>query len=199
MKKELGHYQIGESYGGSQDWFTELWMNRGGCGAVTACDVCIYLAKYRGMTNLYPFDPQNVTREDFLAFGNQMRPFLSPRHRGINTTGLFIDGFRAYLATRPGPVPGMTAVQGGESAGHAAAAIRRQIDGGLPIPYLMLLHTDKALEDYNWHWFILNGYDDGPDGLMVKAATYGHWEWLPFPHLWDTGHEEKGGFVLLSI
>ena len=197
--KELGHYTIGDSYGGSQDWFTELWMNRGGCGAVTACDVCIYLAKYRGMTNLYPFDPQNVTREDFLAFGNQMRPYLSPRHRGINTTKLFIDGFSDYLAALPGKIPAMTDFQGTESAEDAAALIRSQIDAGLPVPYLLLLHQDKTLEDFNWHWFILNGYDDSPEGLMVKAVTYGEWTWINFPHLWDTGKEEKGGFVILSI
>ena len=197
--KELGHYMIGDSYGGSQDWFTELWMNRGGCGAVTACDVCIYLAKYREMTNLYPFDPQNVTREDFLAFGNQMRPYLSPRHRGINTTTLFIDGFKDYLATLSGPVPAMTDFQGTGNVEDAAALIRSQIDAGLPVPYLMLLHSDKALEDFNRHWFILNGYDDSPEGLMVKAVTYGEWQWFNFPHLWDTGKEEKGGFVILSV
>ena len=86
-----------------------------------------------------------------------------------------------------------------ESAEDAAALIRGQIDTGLPVPYLLLLHQDKALEDFNWHWFILNGYDDSPEGLMVKAVTYGEWTWINFPHLWDTGKEEKGGFVILSI
>ena len=46
---------------------------------------------------------------------------------------------------------------------------------------------------------VVNGYDDGPEGLMVKAATYGHWEWFSLPHLWDTGKEEKGGLVVLSV
>ena len=61
MKKELDHYYIGDSYGGSQDWFTDLWMNRGGCGAVTAAECCISLALNHGLTQLYPFDASHVT------------------------------------------------------------------------------------------------------------------------------------------
>ena len=47
---------IDGEFGGNQDWFTNIVMNVGGCGAATACDSCIYLAKYKGMKKLYPFD-----------------------------------------------------------------------------------------------------------------------------------------------
>ena len=66
MKRELEHYYIDKSYGGNQDWFTDLWMNRGGCGAVAACECCLSLARNFGLTQLYPFDPFDVTREDFI-------------------------------------------------------------------------------------------------------------------------------------
>ncbi|MBR6113738.1 MAG: hypothetical protein IKQ10_00990 [Oscillospiraceae bacterium] len=199
MKKTLEQYRIGKCVGGSQDWFEDMWMNRGGCGAVTACECCIYLARQRGLTELYPFDAMNVTKGDFIAFGMQMKPFLSPRPRGINTTALFIEGFRAYLATRKGPVPALSGFQGSRDADEAAAVIRAQLDRGLPIPYLMLLHQDKALEDFFWHWFMLDGYDETDGRLMVRAFTYGETAWFDFGNLWDTGHEEKGGFVLLSL
>ncbi len=42
---------IDGEFGGNQDWFTNIVMNVGGCGAATACDSCIYLAKYKGMKN----------------------------------------------------------------------------------------------------------------------------------------------------
>ena len=35
---------IDNAPGGNQDDLIEWDMNRGGCGAVTACDVCMYLA-----------------------------------------------------------------------------------------------------------------------------------------------------------
>lgn len=41
-KKELKYFTIEDSFGGNQDWFTDPMMNRGGCGAVTACDTCMY-------------------------------------------------------------------------------------------------------------------------------------------------------------
>ena len=197
--KELAYYTIGDSYGGNQDWFTEPWMYRGGCGALTACDICIYLARYMDKTSLYPFDPHKITRADYLTFGTIMRPFLSPRPRGINKTKTFMDGFQDYLAFRGDTSLKMSSVEGDAPFETARDAVRESIDRGFPIPYLMLLHQDKALEDFRWHWFLLNGYDEDETGFRVKAATYGEWTWLDFAHLWNTGHRERGGFVLCSF
>ena len=54
MKKELEYFTIEEAFGGNQDWFTNVVMNIGGCAAATACDSCIYFAKYLGMEEWYP-------------------------------------------------------------------------------------------------------------------------------------------------
>ena len=198
--KELPYFSIDGQYGSNQDWFTDFWMNKGGCGAVTACDACLCLALSRNMRQLSPVDPETVTKEAFLAFAGVMRPYLSPRPSGINRTKLFIDGFSAYLDERcPGASLSLSSLEGTETWEAAGAAIRAQIDAGLPVPYLMLLHTDKALEDFYWHWFVLNGYDDADGRFMVRAFTYGETGWFDLRHLWDTGHEEKGGFVLLGI
>ena len=199
MKKELDHYYIGDSYGGSQDWFTDLWMNRGGCGAVTAAECCISLALNRGLTQLYPFDASHVTKEDFLAFSMRMKPYLRPRPMGINRTSLFMDGFREYLVTCPPTGLTMTSVEGDAPAEEAVSVIRRQLDLGFPVPYLMLLHHDRALEDFHWHWFVLNGYEEDSGRFLVKAVTYGEWQWMDFRYLWDTRREDKGGFVVFSL
>ena len=63
MKKELEYFMIDGEFGGNQDWFTNIVMNVGGCGAATACDSCIYLAKYKGMKKLYPFDLEQMDKE----------------------------------------------------------------------------------------------------------------------------------------
>ena len=199
MKRELEHYYIDKSYGGNQDWFTDLWMNRGGCGAVAACESCIILARSHGLTDLYPYDAAHVTREDFISFSMQMKPFLRPRPMGINKTSLFMDGFRDYLSTRPDVGLTMTSVEGDAPVEEAVNVIRAQLDRGLPVPYLMLLHQEKKLEDFHWHWFVLTGYDEDEDEFLVKAVTYGEWQWLDLRHLWNTGHEDRGGFVVLSL
>ena len=43
--KELNYFIIDGAIGWNQDWFKEWWMNKGGCAAVTACDLCLYLAR----------------------------------------------------------------------------------------------------------------------------------------------------------
>lgn len=194
--KELLHYEIGDSYGSNQDWFTDTWMNRGGCGAVTACDSCIYLARYKNMESLYPYNPHHVTKEEFIEFALTMKPFLSPRMHGINKTVTYMDGFRDYLATCKEVRLKMRSLEGTEPFDLAKNAIKSQIDLEYPIPYLMLLHKDEVFHDYNWHWFLVNGYDETPDAFLIKAVTYGQGEWLDFAKLWDTGHKQKGGFVL---
>ena len=43
------------------------------------------------------------------------------------------------------------------------------------------------------------GYDEKPDGrFMVKAVTYGGYEWLDFAKLWNTGYKRKGGLILFK-
>jgi len=224
MKKELAHFQIGEALGGSQEWFLDPFMKLGGCGAVTACDTCIWLAREYGETWMYPFDPQNPSRKEFLHFGRIMKPYLRPRAGGINRLEMYIRGFTAYLRGREakrmeaaegrtgGRILRMEGLSGHESADTAWAAIQKQIDAGFPVPVLNLRHRDDRLKDFIWHWFLLCGYSDeteletvNPDETgkrkagpvrKVKAVTYGEAVWIDFDGLWDTGHEEKGGLVL---
>ena len=88
MKKELEYFYIEDSYGGNQEWFTDFMMNRGGCGALTACDTCLYLHLHQGKKHLYPFQEEELKKEQYIQFGELMRPYLSPRKRGIDTLDL---------------------------------------------------------------------------------------------------------------
>ncbi len=78
----------------------------------------------------------------------------------------------------------------------AALTIKKQIDSGYPVPTLILNHRDKSLKDYVWHWFLINGYEEAGDTLMVKAVTYSSSQWLDLRKLWETGHSKRGGLIL---
>ncbi|MCI7681564.1 MAG: hypothetical protein MSP55_04995, partial [Fusobacterium necrophorum] len=67
------------------------------------------------------------------------------------------------------------------------------------IPYLNLLHQNPIFEDYEWHWFLLTGYEEKKEKFLLKAVTYGKSELLDFEELWNSGHDEKGGMVLLTF
>ena len=48
----------------------------------------------------------------------------------------------------------------------------------------------------NQDWFLINGYEERDDTLMVKAVTYSSYQWLDLRRLWDTGYANKGGLIL---
>ena len=68
MKHELQHFQIGDSYGGNQDWFPTPMMRGGGCGAETACDSSLYFALHRGLSKLAPENAATLTQDDYVRF-----------------------------------------------------------------------------------------------------------------------------------
>lgn len=95
--KELPLFKVGNYYGYNQELFTDHWMNIGGCGAVTACDVSIYLDLNQGLSRLYPYDIHHLTAQDYINFSQIMKPFLRPRQNGIDTLELWIQGYSNYL------------------------------------------------------------------------------------------------------
>ncbi len=199
MKHELDHFYIGDSYGGNQDWFPTFMMRIGGCGAETACDSSVYFALHRGLTGIAPGNASDLTREGYVRFAYEMKPYLSPRSTGIDRLDIYIDGYAQYLRDRGETRLDMSPLHGTEPYETAEEAVRYQIDHGYPIPTLVLNHRNKKYRNYVWHWFLLNGYDDSGDMFKVKAVTYGSCKWLDLGELWNTGRERRGGFVLYHI
>lgn len=199
MKKELKYFKIGTFYGGNQEALRDKFMRMGGCAAVTACDCCIYFALYRNKTKLYPFDPQQLTWEDYMRFSGRMKPYLHPRLGGIDRLPLYTDGFGSYLSDLGETQLSMTAFSGSHSFEEARTAVRAQIDAGFPIPYLNLRHQNPDFADYVWHWFLLTGYEEKGGRFLVKAVSYGIRQWFDFRALWNTGFEKKGGCILFHL
>lgn len=199
MKRELEHFYIGSSYGGNQDWFPTFMMHIGGCGAETACDSSIYFAVHRGLKRIAPGNAASLTKDDYIRFAYQMKPYLSPRMTGIDRLDIYIDGYAEYLRSCGESGLSMTTFDGGEPFEKARDAVVRQIDGGCPVPTLILNHSNKRYADYVWHWFLINGYNDSGDEFLVKAVTYSAYEWLSLKGLWNTGFKRRGGFVLYHI
>ncbi|MBC5659865.1 hypothetical protein H8S44_08785 [Anaerosacchariphilus sp. NSJ-68] len=196
MQKELDYFVIEHSYGGRQDWFWDPAMKIGGCAAVTACDSSIYFDCYKGTTGLYPFEKTALTKKDYVKFGMKMKPYLKPRHTGINSLDLYIEGYGKYLEDKDCHSIRMRALPGTESAEDAKQALIHQIDAGFPVPCLLLKHENPLFSDYVWHWFLLTGYDTAGDSCMARAVTYGESRWLDMDDLWNTGHAQRGGLIL---
>lgn len=197
MRKELPYFMIDGSYGGNQDWFRDMTMHMGGCAAASACDVCINLALHKEKGNLYPYNIQELNKEDYIRFAMVMKPYLKPRFEGIKTLRIFIDGFQKYLEDIGEQNLIMEEFPGEWPEEKAKNEIRKQIDQGMPIPYLLLRHKNVNMKDFVWHWFLLTGYEEFENDFYVRTATYGNFSWFSLSELWDTGYKEKGGMVIL--
>lgn len=184
--------------GWCQDWFMDEWMKKGGCAAVTACDLCIELARLEGRTELYPYDAGHVTRADYADFSRTMKPYLRPRWTGIDRLEIYIEGLSAYWRDCGVNDLRLKGVEGAEAWEVGREAVRAQIDAGRVVPCLVLRHRSKAFNFYEWHWFNLAGYEAFEDELYVKAVTYGDWRWLSLRELWDNGYDRKGGLILVQ-
>ena len=195
MKRILDYFTIDGAVGGNQEWFKNVVMYIGGCAAATACDCCIYLALRKGMKHLYPFDVEHLTREDYVAFSMKMKPCLRPRVNGVNKLYMFTEGFGKYLSEAGEKDLFMEELSGTRSCEAAEAFIRRQIDSGYPVPYLMLRHRKACYKDFVWHWFLCYGYEEREDGFYITVATYGESSTFLLKDLWDTGYEERGGLI----
>lgn len=196
MKKKLDYFYVGNDYGGDQEALTDFVMKMGGCAAVTACDICVYLTKYMG-EDLCDFDANSFDERDYVKLTKTMKHYLHPRFSGVNTTKLFIDGFNEYLTSKGSNIK-LSSLEGGESVIKAKELIKSQIDNGYPIPSLTLYHKNRDFKDYNWHWYIINGYEEFEDTMMVKVVSYGNWRWFDFDELWSTHHTLKGGLIKIE-
>ena len=196
-KKVLNYFMIENAPGGNQDWLPEWDMNMGGCAAVTACDVCIFLARHEKFRKLFPFDldPQNLTRMDFVRFAAVMKPYLTPRYHGIDFLETYICGFYDYCKKVDNDSLIFEGLSGKVDYEIFAQAIKNQIDRNFPVPYLLLNHHDIKLDDFEWHWFNLAGYEEFENDMNVLTVTYGEYQWFSLRNLHETRNERKGGII----
>lgn len=196
MKKELALFTIEDSCCGHQDQMVNPWMKIGGCAALAAADTCILLTIHNGFTGICPIDPDALSWESYNRFAEILRPYLSPRMMGVNRLSYYLDGFRAYLRDRDCRTLSMEALSMGTSTDIACARIKEEIDAGYPVPILHLNAKTPIVKEYQWHWFLLTGYEETENDLLVKAVTYGEAEWLRVSDLWHEDDPENGGLIL---
>ena len=193
-KKFLDYIMIDGLIGGNQDWLPEWDMHMGGCAAV-AGDVCMYLAARKNFSSLYPFDCRKITRSDFVRFSAIMKPYLTPRYHGIDFLEIYLLGLSQYWRDVKFADYKLEGLSGFVNFQIAREALIDQIDRDLPVPYLMLNHSDPKFDELEWHWFILGGYELHGENIFARVITYGEDYMVDFEKLWNTGQERRGGLV----
>lgn len=191
MKREIKYFMVGDYLGGSQSFLKDPAMNIAGCAAVTACDLSVFLG-------LYPFGQDGIKIDEYAEFTKIMKPYLKPRFGGISELDIYIDGYKNFLKDNNHNEFEIIGFSGEEPFDKAKEVIKKQIDKELPIPYLQLKHRSFSLRFFNWHWFMIAGYEEKGEDFFVKAITYGSGYWLDLKRLWNTGKKKKGGMIIIA-
>lgn len=202
MKKELDYFTIENCLGGNQDWMLDPWMHVGGCAALTALDSIIYLQLRLGIKELTPLplpSEADLNRKWYCQCGMKLKPYLRPRLSGVNKLSIYTDGVKQYLHDHNRSDIRLYGLDNSNKYQTAVLTVMKQVDFGLPVPYLLLNHGAAEYKDYHWHWFLLIGYRFEDDEFQVKAVTYGETHWLNFRGLWNTGYTDGSGIIVYEI
>ena len=85
--------------GGDQEWFSDPWRRRAGCGPTTAAMLLAYMAW--SIPSLAPMAPRDGrTQEGFLAYMNEVWSYVTPGSRGLDHPEYFALGCRSFALSK---------------------------------------------------------------------------------------------------
>jgi len=151
------------STGGSQEWYEDRWHRMSGCGPVAASNLIWYMTRRGGGKELYT----ELMRE--------MYSYMTPGVRGVNSSGIFIDGITRYgamagldLSPKVLEIPGRSANR--PDVEMVISFITSALLADAPVAFLNL--SNGALEVLeSWHWVTIIAMDTST--RHADACDYG--------------------------
>ena len=194
-KRELPFPKIEKYIGGSQEWYPVGHMRLGGCSTCTAAEISMYLAEYKGKKGLCKCKIDSI--RDFVEYSKKIYKYIYPRFMGLHKLSLYIKGYEKY-ATECGESVNISSLDGNEKVENAMFFIKDAIDDGYPLAYLLLKHQDEDIDEIEWHWFTVIGYEDTIDDMIITFVTWGEKFNISLKKLWATNKTPKGGIVCIK-
>ena len=87
------------------------------------------------MLHLYPGDVRHLTKEDYIVFSQQMKPYIRPRVGGVKELSMFTDGFGRYLADAGEQELALTAFSGEHTVDEAGGFFMGGEKAGDSVPF----------------------------------------------------------------
>ncbi len=177
--KELNICQIYENkqcigYGGNQEWFTKKWAKQAGCASVLA-------------SNLFAFYNQQVQydKNTFLIIMEEMFEIMKPGRMGYPYLYKFGRTFQQHMQEK-----GVALVpiyqKKSLSYKHALTFVLDCIDNNQLVGMLILYHHAKELEEDNWHWICITGYQKQDQEYDIIFSDCGERRIIKASILFDT-------------
>ena len=164
-------------YGGDQDWFDDEWAQKAGCASVLASNMYAYYKKQ------YVF-----SCTDFLKIMEQMFQEMTPGKMGYPFLYKFGRTFKKIMKEEHialSPVYQKTS----QNDEHALSFVLQSLQEYHPVAMLILYHHAKELEDDNWHWICLTGYQEKEGHYQIIFSDCGQRRIIDASVLFDTSHQ----------
>lgn len=164
--KELKITQIYENnqkigYGGNQDWFIDDWAKKAGCGSVLGSNLYAY---YMGV--------QHCTKDEFLVMMNDLYRYMTPGRMGFPFFYKFAHQFVLRMKLEDVHLK-PNYLKKSKSIESSIQFVKKGIDGKNPIGALILSHKAKELEEDNWHWICISGYEEKDNQVNIIFSDCG--------------------------
>lgn len=182
--------------GFTQDWYTDEWRRKAGCGPTTA--TCL-LAYCLGRDGKWPIP---LTVAEAATYMDRVWEYVTPSYGGLYKTRWMADGLRCWLADAgiERYVPQMLTVSilpGYRPSGpEVIEFIRAGLAADSPVAFLNR-HAGKETQIDTWHWVPI--VELVRDGVRTTAVCYDEGRRKSFdPAAWTKDTVLGGGFVYLS-
>jgi len=175
----------GETFiGGSQDWYTDSWHKKSGCGPVAACNLMWYLFRKNNLKSDYP-DSSDYSDSpaysgysgysDYLNIMTEMFGFVTPTFKGVDSSDIFVNGIMNYTSKHNIIIKPYTLEipkKKGDRPNDDALKefISTALKSDSPVAFLNLSNGTVSLLE-NWHWVTIIAID--PDTMMTDIIDYG--------------------------
>ena len=179
--------------GADQEWYSDRWQKRAGCGPTAASVIFGYVA--RTHPELAALCPRDVSRRaDFLELMCKVWDYITPVFHGLNKPELMVDGMAAYgrsvgLELSPAlftvPAARTKRLPYEDAAAFVAASLERHC----PVAFLNLHNGLEKRLDW-WHWVTITSLDGDNVTILDSGA-----ELEISLRLWYETSKKRGGLV----
>lgn len=184
--------------GCNQEWFSDERQRLSGCGPTTAAMLVHYYLYVKNKPNKVP-----CIKSSMLSLMEELWKYVTPGNRGIPTTEIFCEKFKAYLKFKniKGELHILDVPEPNEnkpSFETLLAFLLEALSKDRPVAFLNLCSGDEPTLD-RWHWVLLTSIDYDREKNILKAAIYDESiEKKVNLSLWLKSTTLGGGFVYMD-
>lgn len=142
-------------YGGNQDWFLDSWAKKAGCASVLGSNMYAYYMNI-----------EESQKDEFLSMMNDLYSYMTPGRMGFPFFYKFAHQFVKRMEKENVHLTPKY-LKKSKSVDSSIQFVKKSIDQKHPVGVLILSHRAKELEDDNWHWICISGYEIRENKTMI--------------------------------